>query len=393
MSLDADPDSGEMEEKSYFLDVTSYFLYDESLKANFSIGVNQYQYDEENSEGIGFLPLIDFSDPDTTTPITLYQDLTFSKINASLLKTFQLNKHTLLTGVHFFSKKYDTTTFSATNSLNQEMDLSINDFDKENTYSFLLQDDYKVFDNLTLLANFKIDKYIREGSLKNSTERLFRVGAIYTPYENLGFKTFFTKTYLPVSFYNVDFENIAAPELNSQQYQFYTAEMAYTYKKSKLNIIYNYTTIDDFIYLTQQGFINVDERIKTQGVSFSYTYNFSPSDKFYLNYYFSTQNQNASNYQKGGYVKYMGSFKKIDYFGSLIYKDSFTYDDLYIKDSFDLSLGATYNFTKDFSVSLKGKNLLKKSTQSIYQESFSSPPILIANEPERVVGVSFKWIF
>ena len=183
------------------------------------------------------------------------------------------------------------------------------------------------------------------------------------------------------------------PNLSSQQYEIYTAEMVYALDKSKFNIIYNHVTIDDFIYYTPIGFINVDRPIKTEGITLNFTHNFTPSNTLYLNYFASKQSEGASNYQNGGYVKYMASHGKLDYFTSLIYKKFFTFYDVNVKDCFDLSLGATYNFTKDFSLSIKALNLLEKSTQSIYTQGFPGAPFALENEPERSINLSIRWVF
>ena len=139
----------------------------------------------------------------------------------------------------------------------------------------LLQDDYKVNNNLVLIANAKADKYKRKSYIKDSIESLFRLGVIYTPYKNFGLKVFYTETYLPPSFYNVDFVDKRSPNLKSQKYKYYSIEGVYTTNKSKFGIIYHNVKIDDFMYLTPVGFTNIDHAIKTQGIMFNYEYQFS----------------------------------------------------------------------------------------------------------------------
>jgi len=260
-------------------------------------------------------------------------------------------------------------------------------------YSLLFQNDYKVNDKLILLANAKIDKYKRNSYIKDSTEKLFRVGLIYTPFDYLGLKSFYTDTYLPPSFYNSDFVDITRNTITSQKYNFFTLEGVFTKGNSKFGLIYNNVKIDDFIYLTPIGFTNIDHRIKTEGLIFNYNYEFENKNKLHLNYYISSQNDNVSNSQKGGYIKYIGSYSKFEYFTSLIYKSSFNYYNVNIKDSFDLSLGATYNFTKDFSCSIKGENLLKKSPQSLYSYGLPVTNYSLKDNVERSFYFSLKWVF
>ncbi|MBE0495823.1 MAG: TonB-dependent receptor [Campylobacterales bacterium] len=393
LSLDAAPDSGKIKSRDYFINLTKHLLEDKSLKINASIGVNEREYEEKNAQGMGVIPVLNFANMPATILKEFYEDATFTKTNVGLTKTFQYNNHNVLAGMHVTGKKYTLKKRTAVNLLNQASNVGkYNDFDKENVYSLLLQHDYRATDNLILIANAKIDKYARNGYLGDTTEHLLRVGAIYTPFENLGFKGFYTRTYLPVSFYNIDFVDKNNPNLKSQQYELYTAEMVYTHGKSKFNIVYNNVTIDDFIFFTPIGFINVDHPVKTQGLILNYEYAFSQADKLLLNYFTSTQSEGVSNYQRGGYVKYMGGYQKFDYFAALIYKGSFSYYDVHVKDSFDLSVGATYHFTKDFSISLKGENLLKKSTDSLYEENFGIPYAL-KTTPQRSAYLSLKWVF
>lgn len=329
-----------------------------------------------------------------TIPMEFYEDSRFSKINASLTKTLQYNNHNILAGLHFLTKNYELNDRWSRNFLgNVSQNNGFHNFDRENVYSILFQDDYKFSENLTLLANAKIDNYQRDGYLKETTEKLFRVGAIYTPFENIGFKGFYTQTYLPVSFYNIDFVNKNNPNLKSQQYELYTAEIAYTRGNSKLNLNYNHVKIDDFIYFSPIGFVNIKKPIKTEGLALNLTHNLTQSNKLHVNYFVSKQSEGSSNYQNGGYIKFMGKRGKIDYFTSLIFRNSFSYYNVHVKDSFDLSLGATYNFSKDLSLSIKGENLLEKSTSSIYTVGFPGTPFALENKTERSVSLWLRWMF
>ena len=394
LSFDAKPDSGRSISQDYFIDLTHHFLEDRSLKANVSVGVNTREYDEKNAQGIGLIPVLNLASLGTTIPKEFYEKATFTKTHAGLTKTFYHDNHNTLVGFHASGKKYSLKERRTVNFLNQtNHNVSYNRFNKEEVYSLLFQHDYRATDNLIFIGNAKLDSYKRNGHLENTTERLFRLGAIYTPSDTLGFKGFYTRTYLPVSFYNADFANKLAPKLTSQQYNIYTAEAVYSKGHSKFNLIYNYVTIDDFIYLTPIGFVNIDRPIKTQGLIANYIHTLPSKDQVHLNYFTSKQNEGASNYQTGGFVKYMGSYQKFDYFASLIYRESFSFYDVHVKDSFDVSLGATYHVNKDISLSLKGENLLKKSTQSLYTEGFPGNYFSLKNVSQRTVSLSLKWVF
>ena len=86
------------------------------------------------------------------------------------------------------------------------------------------------------------------------------------------------------------------------------------------------------------------------------------------------------------------SIINLDTLVSLIYKNFYKYDGEEVRNSFDLSLGVTYSFTKDFSCSIKGENLLDKSTKSLYTKGFSKTDFALNNDDRRVI-FSMKWVF
>lgn len=393
LALDVQSDSGSLKSEDFFIDFTQYFLSDKSLKLNLSYDRNEIKYEETNAEGLGLISYIDFTNFPNTLATEINQNFVMYKTTASLSKSFYYGNHGILTSINLKKKKYDIKEISTVNVFGTNTNINqYNNFNEKNVYSFLFQDNYKLNDKLTLVANAKLDKYKRNGYLDDFSEELYRVGAIYTPFENLGFKAFYTKTYLPPSFYNIDFADKNDIDLESQKYKYYTVEVVYTTENSKFGLVYNNVKIDNFMYLSPVGFMNIDHTIKTQGYNFNYEYNFKDNNKLHLNYYITNQNDTTSNYQNGGYAKYMGTYKNFEYFSSLIYREGFNYYGLELKDSFDLSIGATYNFSKDLSFSIKGTNLLDKSTQSIYTIPLSNVSYALDNY-DRSVSLSIKWVF
>lgn len=370
MSHDAVPDDGEMITKDFFVDVTKYFLDDNSLKTNISYDVNNLDNKEINQEGMSFLPVRRVKKLD--------KDLRFTKVKASVTKSFEYKDNNFLAGVSASEKKY--THGKNTN----------NDFDKETINSLVFQDDYKLTDNLILIGNAKFDTYKRAGFLEDFSEELYRIGAIYTPFENFGLKTFYTKTYLPPSFFDIEYAFLDK-NLDIQKYKFYTVEAVYTTQKSKICVTYHDVKIDDFIYLEPTiGFMNIDHTIETSGYIFSYEYLFENANKIQLNYYTTTLSETLNNASKGGYIKYMGEYDKFEYFTSVVYKNAYSYKDINVDASYDLSLGVSYNINKNLKVSLKGENLLDNSTESLYADSGKD---FAFDDYERSATLSLKWIF
>lgn len=393
LSLDAVPDSGKIESKDVYLDINKTFLDDHSLKANFSIDINNRVYEETNATGIGLIPVLDLANMGLTIPKEFSEDLRFTKMNGYLSKSYDYKKHNLLTTLNFSSRKYEVKDRKTVNFANQTTYVGgFNDFNKEDSVSLSIQDNYKIYDNLVLIANAKVDKYKRNGYLEDTTEELFRLGTIFTPSDNFGLKSFYTETYLLPSFYNIDFADKQDVELETQKYKFYTLEGVFTTENSKFGVVYHDVRIKDFIYLTPVGFVNIDHTIETHGLIFNYEYNFSSTNKLKLSYYTTHLSETVNNSNKGGDVKFMGKFQNLEYFTSLIYKNAYEYKDVKVRETYDLSLGATYYFSKDLSLSIKGVNLLDKSTKSLYSEGFPGTSFAL-EDYERSVNFTLKWVF
>ena len=396
-STDIIPDEGEIESEDFFINVNKYFLNDKSIKASFSANYNYNKIEEENSEGLLIFPVVDFNNIVETIPTQLNENVKFTQVNALLSKELNYNNHNILAAINIKHQEYDVKNRKTLNLFNEETDHSISpnefsDFSEETVYSLLFQDDYKVNEKLFFVGNIKFDQYQRDKNTENFNEKLFRAGIIYTPYKNFGIKSFYTQTYLPPTFYNVDFESQYSTELKSQEYDIFTMEGVYTTEKSKLSTIYYDIKTEGIMYLSPTGFINVPNTIKTRGISFNYEYFFSNKEKLQFFYYTAWQDYDTKDTNDGALIKYFGSYDKFDYFTSLIYRDSFAYENVSIKKSFNFSLGTTYNYSDTLSFSLKGENLFDKSTGSIYYDYFQETYLSLADEDTEIT-FSMKWVF
>jgi iron complex outermembrane receptor protein len=389
LSTDASPDDGKIVSKDFYMDISKYFLYDKSLKANISVDVNQMKYEEiNNDEGITLIPSLESPrDLVLPKPRKVDEDLKFTKVKAGLSKSFEYENNNFLARLNFTKKKYDTQKIL----LNDEKSISqYTNFDEEKIISFLLQNDYKIKNNLIIIANAKFDRYQRSGFLEDINEEVYRIGTIYTPFENFGIKTFYTKSYIAPSFYNID-NALINKELEVQDYNFYTVEAVYTREKSKFAITYHNVKIDNFIYFDSNiGFLNIDNRIKTSGLIYTYDYLFSNENKLQLNYFTSKLSTDASNSSSGGFLKYMGSYKKFEYFTSLIFRDSYKYFDVDVDSSYDVSLGASYNVNKNLKLSLKANNIFDDSSQSLYSNKNG---IFSLDDSSSSIVASVRWLF
>jgi iron complex outermembrane receptor protein len=400
LSNDIVPTSGKIISSDYFIDLSKQLSRDKSLKIGASYHIFNREYEEKNEK----ILLIPELQPGNTTviPKEYNENLKYTKASGYISKKFTHKNNNLLTSLYIKNKTQKLISRKTVNALNQEkIDKKFNDFTKETTYSLILEDDYKINNELMFIANAKFDKYDRDAYLDDSTEQMYRVGTIYTPFKNFGLKSFYTKTYLPPSFFNVDFASTSNKNIKTQKYKIFTTEAVITTDKSKFGVTYHNVKIDDFIYFLNHpqvpGFINVDHQIKTRGLTFDYQYNFSNGNTIDLNYYKTYSSEKVNNSENGGFIKFMGSYSKLEYFTSLIYRNKYEYtpsssNHVFVKDSFNLNMGTTYNYSKDLSFSLKGENLLDKSTESLFSDGSTSTNFSM-KDFDRTITLSAKWVF
>ncbi|PNV82019.1 MAG: hypothetical protein C0627_12150 [Sulfurimonas sp.] len=115
-------------------------------------------------------------------------------------------------------------------------------------------------------------------------------------------------------------------------------------------------------------------------------------NKINLNYFTTKLSEHINNSNKGGYVKFMGEYDSLEYFTSLIYRNSYEYLGVSVGNSYNFSLGATYNISKNLSLSLKGRNLFDDSTKSLYKEGGIGADFSL-EDYQREITFSMKWVF
>lgn len=386
LSRDAIPDAGNIKSKDYFVNYSNTFLRDNSLKTVLSIDINERGYEEKNAEGILLLPALYQAG---SLPIYFNENLRFEKYDAYVSKTYEQKSNELILASSIKEKKYILEDRTINNLPEND---KFNNFNTETLYSIMAEDTYKINDKLNVMADIKLDSYNRNDDLDDSTEHLYKLGLIYMPTDNLGFKLFATQSYIAPTFYYVDFQSPTVSNLKSQKINYYTLENVYTYNSNKFNLILTNIKVDDMIYMTQKGFDNFNNRVEGNSVMFKYTYSIDLKNQLMFNAYTMNSNQEDLNSSSGGNIKYMGSYQKFDYFTALLFKSGYKVSNLNVDDGYDLSAGVTYNYTKNLSFSLKGENLLDNAIKSWYKD-YSNNNLFSLADQERTYMLTMKWLF
>lgn len=384
-SVDSIPDDGELKDRDYYISYTNSYLNDKSLKTILSYDANERKYEESNSEGILF----------PNFPTYYSEDLEFEKYNAYLSKNFNYKNNNLLLAVNYTHKKKKLKNRVITTSTQTLSNTKLSNFENENIYSLMIEDKYKINDKLYLTANAKFDKYIRNETLEDSFEKLLRIGSIYLPTENLGFKFFLSQSYIPPTFYYVDFANANNKNLKSQKIKYASLESVYSKDNHKISLLLSRIIANDLISFASDGYYNVPVSVIANSYNINYDYTLNNSDIIQVNFYKTNSNQAQSNSSSGGYIKYMGGYKQFDYFTSLILKKGYIFDGYEIKDGYDFSVGTSYKINKNMTLSLKAENILNKSIKTLYADhtNITAPSYFTLRDYESKYSLSFKWLF
>ena len=205
----------------YYVRKLSYsntFLRDNSLKTVLSIDINERGYEEKNAEGILLLPALYQAG---SLPIYFNENLRFEKYDAYVSKTYEQKSNELILASSIKEKRYILEDRTINNLPEND---KFNNFNTETLYSIMAEDTYKINDKLNVMADIKLDSYNRNDDLDDSTEHLYKLGLIYMPTDNLGFKLFATQSYIAPTFYYVDFQSPTVSNLKSQKINYYTLE-------------------------------------------------------------------------------------------------------------------------------------------------------------------------
>uniref|UniRef100_UPI0040472512 hypothetical protein n=1 Tax=Aliarcobacter sp. TaxID=2321116 RepID=UPI0040472512 len=98
-------------------------------------------------------PVLNLGNVGLSRPKSFNEDLKFTKTNAYISKSFNYKDNNFLAAFNISNKKYEVKSREAINLANQNLDTNYNDFKEEQITSFIFQDDYKVYDDLYLVAS------------------------------------------------------------------------------------------------------------------------------------------------------------------------------------------------------------------------------------------------
>ncbi len=293
------------------------------------------------------------------------------QVSAVLKYKEKIGNHNLLTGLQYRKKDFTFSEINA-NILGRgptNIDASILpnlfNYTSEKLYGVFVEDTYSINDNQAIIAAIKKDIVKPNGGLEDQKLSLYRLGYIYAN-SNFSFKTFLVSTQSRFDPNYYTRFNIAS-DLNPQRDDSINIEANWKKKSHQYGINLFKTKQTNKLY--SNTFIqNLPKPYYRQGISLKNTYNFNKLNRVDTNFYIMNVENKFSNKKDtvyGGYIRFLNTYKKFDFYNELIYKDG--YEDL--DAGYDFNSAITYKHSKDLSVSVKGENIFNKALKSIYADS------------------------
>ncbi|WP_434658122.1 TonB-dependent receptor plug domain-containing protein [Sulfurimonas sp. NW9] len=351
------PEGGGLDAQQLYIHLTKKFP--KRLKLQISYDNLEYnrQYNDENGIRIANAPLINSYN-------IKFNDDIFSVI---LEKKFQNDANTLFIGSFYkykaFTAKgdyYDTAlTYRHQNQLSNSLNL----------VSLYAEDTYAVNDTTHILASVKGDFFRYQKDVKSQNEYLAKIGFVKAA-GRARFKFSYSKTYIPLAFYQLyNPQNIpyrANPQLNAPKMDLFTTGVYYQdhSKKHKFSLEFVHATLKDTLVYdpsTVYGWVNSKEDIYKELLEMGYRYKFDLDNKIVCNIDFG-RNSKDTNFSPAfeTTIRAYNRYKKFDFYNELIYRSSYTLYNIYTKASLDFTSAVKYNYSNDFSVGLRGENILNR---------------------------------
>ncbi|NPA59147.1 MAG: hypothetical protein GXO30_01570 [Epsilonproteobacteria bacterium] len=284
------------------------------------------------------------------------------------------NKLTI--GAKFRTKIYKFTTRNINGREIQKLDPS----DTQNILTIFLEDNYSFAENSILTFGISGSKINNNNSVQDDNIPMLRLGHTYTT-DNWIVKTvgsYFEITLDPYMIGNAAFLAYPDSKYKTQKQHTFMEDIIYEKDNNKFELLFGYTLIDDYLAPDAGNFgrVKTYDSISISGINLRWTYKYHNYDKFFidlgmtdiLNLPLDMSPKRLKQYN--AIIRNLNTFDKFDIFNEVV----FFRNNLERVSYIDYSAGIKYNYSKDFSISLKGQNLLNKSKETIFNRIDTSAP-------------------
>ncbi len=287
-------------------------------------------------------------------------------------KTFHMNNNKLLIGGFYKQKRSDTQG---------KFDANINNFDNTlNLYSIYAENSYSFNSTTMFVASLKADFYRYETNVKSQDKYIARVGLIKN-IENFQIKAFYTKTYyaMPMAYlYSGDKDAPYKTNADLDYTEPTLITLGVRYKNEHHELDLRGATIkvkNKIFYDPVKGFININQKNYEQ-YELKYTYKINQANKLSFDIYSGGNDDSIEMSPKhGAHLIAYNTYKKFDFYNELDYRSDYSAYGVYVSRSYNLTSAVKYHVSPDFSVGLKGENILDKGFEQAYKGLDKSIPV------------------
>jgi len=365
LALDRAPEMAKAKSIDSYLTVTQ--LLDETTKLIFAYDYQNRKYKEENRASDGGIRMPYYYTPGR--PVIFYEeDIDFHKYSVSLNKDIETGRNDLLIGTFLRYYKQEPEKVNYADTV-QKYDITNEQFRVENFYiaSVYAEDSFLLNKHNRIIGGVKYDKYKYHGQ-KSQCKTNLRVGLISFLNDNVMFKGFASHSYILPSLMLV--EASADRKLNPVKVTIFTGETRIKIGESKLSFTVKYYKVRNFMVISQTGIYNADRHKIFKGYSFSYS---KPLNRFInveLNYWFVAVGDFEFSPYKGGYGRFSGEYKRVQFYADIVYKGSFKPFGEKIDEAYNLRAAFSYKLPQDWYIKVVGENLLNSSEKVSYINAF-----------------------
>jgi len=357
------PEGGHLTTTHSYVHFTKELPSDVKLQLSYDKSSYNRIYNDPNGIRVANLPTIN------TYDLSFDDDI----YSVALSKKYKKKKHSLLINTFFKCKQFaaDGHYYDIPYSVDYKTAYS----NTLHLYSMAFEYNYDYDPSTKLIASIQGDFYRYKKEVVSQNEYIARVGVIKKfDHNKLRIKAFATRSYIPTPFYQLynpdQVPYKANPYLSNMQLYLATINMLYKQNKASYELIVAYTsTRDPIVYSPSNpyGYINSDDPMNYLRYEFKYNYDFDMDNRLLFDIFTGDNNKGYTlSPRYGGFVRLFNKYKKFDIYNELSYKSSYSAYDIYMDASFDYTLSVKYHVNKDFSVGLRGENLLNDGFEQAY---------------------------
>jgi len=292
-----------------------------------------------------------------------------SVLSGDLKYTYETAKNKFITGVKYRLKEYKYDDFSING---QPIQLVVPTANLNNTQQTIntvfLENQYSIQNNTIFTTGISSSSIKNNNSIQNDNILLYRLGLTHTT-ENWIFKTLYSHNEKVLDPYMVSGEGIyITPGKKDPQIENLIMENI-TYEKDNNKyemILSSMKTKNHLLADPTSGLLyNHNKELDIISSVFGYTHTYNSYDKLYITIGYNNIKHLPSYDSFKEYsatLLNLNKYKSFDIFNEILYYENGIEKKAYV----DYSMGITYHKTKDFSISLKGVNLLNRATKTYY---------------------------